>query len=148
MRKGLVFGLVIVTMLLALCLTGCSERLEYGDVVHKEIEPERTWVQILRIPQYHTQKIGEITITTTTYLTKPMLYHDDEDYVLIVEGTGSGGQRVQKMVYVSQSVYDSFLLGDRYTFTRESSTTDDIVCRDATEEEQQRYGVKETEESS
>ncbi len=126
-------------------LNSCSPGIKEGEVYQKYIEPERTYVQMLMIPQIHST--GKSTYTT--FIIIPMFIHDDEDYVIkIKKFNQEKGKFDSKTLYLERPIFDSLEIGDYFggEDIKNAKTDDDIFQRRATEEEKSRYRVKPSEE--
>lgn len=84
------------------------DTLKEGKVISKYIEPAHDYLYMMPIP--HTVSTGKTTSTYYTYI--PVWMHDDEDYVITLDGfTEKEHKEVQKTFYVSKSRYNSIRLG-------------------------------------
>lgn len=134
-------GLVGALTTGAIFSSGCTKPINEGIVYEKFIEPERTWVQFVMLPQVHSSGGS----TFTTYMFVPIFHHDDEDFVLRIRGTNpKTGKPDSTSFYVNQRVYDSLGIGGYVCFSSDCMERKDFdIKRRATNEEQKKYPVEE-----
>jgi hypothetical protein len=97
--------LIIISLLMA-----CNH-LKQGKIVNKHYEPTRTYTMLM------PTVIGKTTILI------PYIMHDDEDWVLTVEGVYDGEMRTEN-VYVSPQCYRQNIV-EYWTKDQDCSYTDD-----------------------
>lgn len=102
--KRLLFALLI-------CMTSCNHLTE-GKIIGKHYEPSRTYTQ------YHHIYTGRVFIMV------PYIIHDDEDWVITIEGDYEGEKR-QETIYVSESYYDNHSIGDMWCKDGDCSYSDE-----------------------
>lgn len=108
-----------------------------GHVVNKFHEPPRTWVQLIPM----TMMVGKVTIMYFI----PIWHHDDEDFILEIEGLNDKGQLKRQYVYVARATWQNMEIGQYYKVSSDAELEDQNDTRDATDEEQAKLGVLEDE---
>lgn len=118
--------LLVVLLLSAILYDVFRFKLTQGQVVEKQYEPERRWVQLM------PTQIGKITVF------HPIYHYDDEDWVLVIEGKNDKGKTVTERLYVSQETWDAITIGEWYEGTEEQ-LNDTPETHRATQEEIEKY---------
>lgn len=115
-----------VVIMLYLFIAACKAMIpENGVVVGKQYEPEYALIEIVPTPV--ATGITKIQVLT------PYFIYDNEDWVLVVESTQDN--KVKKVkIYTTEEIFNSYQIGDPYTFNSEDRTEDKVVRRRATEE--------------
>lgn len=114
------FWQIIIVLLGIVCLASCN-KLHDGTVIKMHIEPERTYTYLM--PIYH--RIGKVT--TVTYI--PIIRHDDEDYVITIDGfTEEDHEERIEDFYVSKAKYECIKVGDHFYIDKDCSDSpnDDV----------------------
>ena len=106
-----------LSILIALLCSGCGAKLEYGEVVAMNIEPESN--QLVLIPM--TISTGK---TTTTIMQQYWIF-DDEDFVLTIRGHDEDGEIVTENWYVTKAEYEKTAIGDKKGYSREFASRED-----------------------
>ena len=88
---------------------GCEKRLTEGHIAEKQYEPSRTWTQM--------QTVGEITT--------PVIHHDDEDFIFIMEGFNADNELVKQTFYVSEGMYNDHEVGEFIYFFSDTMKWED-----------------------
>ncbi|MDE6020827.1 MAG: hypothetical protein K2H01_07530 [Ruminococcus sp.] len=78
--------------------TGCADGIESGTVIDKEYKPEHTYTTYIR---------------TSNGIMVPCSTHHDAQYKIKLSGE-ENGETVTGWIYVSESVYESYNIGDYY----------------------------------
>lgn len=113
----------VIAFLAFLAVAACSEpKLTEGRVVAKEYEPERTWVAMVPFV------ISTGNSFRTMYF--PMTYRDDEDFIVVIEGTSAEGNVVRERLYVEDEVHwNAIQLGEWVSVKNARLSSDDPVQR-------------------
>ncbi len=116
----------IVTITLCLFTVACKAMIpENPVVVEKQHEPEYAWVEIISTPIATSETIIQVLI--------PHFIYDNEDWVLVIEGTQDSKIKRVK-IYTTEEIFSSYKIGDPYTFNSKDRTEDKVVKRRATKE--------------
>ena len=96
----------LIIILLLLMLVSCSSESNGKDTVilSKRTKPLVRWTQVI----FHPVVVGGDTIVNRV----PVVHIDDEDFIFVVEGSGSGDT-----LYIDSSTYRSFEVGDSLNFS-------------------------------
>lgn len=107
----------MVAIISTALLAGCGQKIQEGEVVNKWHEPEHRWLQ--QVPM----KVGSVTIYN-------QIWHvDDEDWCISIEGTNwskSEPTVERRTLYVSESQYNAFKLGDWVRVSDDVDTEDKV----------------------
>lgn len=125
----------------------CSSKVEILEVVAKQYEPERKWVQMVTIPR-------EIPVSNdiiTTYDVLPMFHESDEKFYVIFKIMNSNNRYINtKTILVRKELYETLNKGMEYTLKpKDEINPKPIFQRPATEPEMKELEFLEvTEEDS
>ncbi len=108
-----------------------------GRIVNKYHQSSRRWVQL--IPVF--TRVGKATVVNFI----PIWHHDDEDWILEIEGLNDRGKLKRQYVYVSRQVWNSVEIGQYYTVSSDAELEDQNDTHHATDEEQAELGVEDAE---
>jgi hypothetical protein len=101
----------ITLLFICMCLLIACDPLKEGKVISKRVEPARDYVYMMPIP--HTIRSGKTSTTYYTYI--PVWMHDDEDYVITLDGfTENEHKEVQRDFYISKARYDMVSIGQGF----------------------------------
>jgi hypothetical protein len=115
-----------VVIMIYLFIAACKAMIPgNGVVVGKQYEPEYAAVEMVPTPI--------ATGVTVVQALIPYFIYDNEDWVLVVEGTQ--GNKVKRVkIYTTEEIFSSYQIGDPYTFNSKDRTEDKVVRRSAAEE--------------
>jgi hypothetical protein len=110
MRKIILLMLIIALISLSI---GCN-KISEGEVISKEHEPEETFWYLL--------PIVISTGKTITFIYVPMLYYDDEDFIIEIQS--DDGKEHTRKLYLTQDEYNEISIGTWYKVTDETVFND------------------------
>jgi hypothetical protein len=84
------------------------------------------------MPIPHTTMVGKSNITTFTYI--PMMMHDDEDYVITVDGYTDEHEEKIERFYLTKEKYNCLSVGQYFNVDKD--------CSDQPNEDKKLYEVK------
>lgn len=94
-----------IFLIFLIFLSSCGKHLEKGIIVNKQYEPSKDHIYLMPMPSYSGK--------TTTIIMIPYLVHDNEDFLIQVEGIKKGDSTKSKeWIYVSKKCYNSSYIGD------------------------------------
>ncbi len=89
----------ILKIFVIILLFGC-QKIESGRILSKWNEPERHYTMLIPVS------------TGKTMVLIPYYVHDNEDFLIKVQGISDKGDTITKTFYVSKNRYDTISIGD------------------------------------
>lgn len=126
---------IFLLILGILLLTGCSNKVTYGEVITKE--HNKAYRQLVMIP-VHTYN-GKIS---TTIMIPYWIFHE-ENWKIEIKGKNKEGNIDTDIYYITENLYDEINIGDMYEYRPDLDLTEEPVVKikkdKASEEQLNKY---------
>ena len=123
-KLKIVVFLICITLLCALLLTSCSQKITEGEVYEKEFKEAHTEVRIIPIVMTN----GETTHTTII----PFTYSYPDRYIVYIKKFEDDGWKTANY-YVTKEIYENIKIGDEFEYVEGRDLVDEPYTRERSE---------------
>lgn len=113
--------LIVIILLIAVLLVGCSQEISDGEVYNKEFKEAHT--QIVMIPT--TMYNGK----TSTTIMIPYTYYYPDRYIIYIKKFEDNEWKTADY-YVTKEIYETINIGDQFEYVEGRDLTDEPYTRE------------------
>ena len=123
-KLKIVVFLICITLLCALLLTSCSQKITEGEVYEKEFKEAHTEVRIIPIVMTN----GETTHT----IMMPFTYSYPDRYIVYIKKFEDNEWKTANY-YVTKEIYENIKIGDEFEYVEGRDLVDEPYTRERSE---------------
>lgn len=116
--------LIVIILLIAILLTGCSQEIRDGEVYNKEFKEAYTQVVMIPMTIYNGK--------TSTTMIIPYTYYYPDRYIIYIKKFEDNEWKIADY-YVTKEIYETINIGDQFEYVEGRDLAEEPYTREKTD---------------